>query len=131
MVYEKMRKMPIWNCGVQAGKMSAIKDLWLQIWLMCKAGGRLNPDQAAYNILMNSHAWKSVTKFTMSESGWSAQVGTTIDPEKIEGFKPHLLEAQPIWKNGLIHTTSGNPHTILHQWDRIKEWKNEIEAKYG
>ena len=131
MVYEKLKENPIWNCGVQAGRLRAIKDLWLQIWLTCRAGGRPNPDQAAYNLLLNTKAWSSITKFTMSEDGWACQAGTTADPAKIESFRPHLLEKEPVWKDGVAMTSGLNPHVILHQWDRVPSWKKDIEERYG
>ena len=131
LVYNKLRQKPIWNCGVQAGTMSAIKDLWLQIYLISKAGGRLNPDQAAYNLLLDSLAWNQITKFSMSESAWACQAGTTVDPLKISQFKSKLLEPQPIWQDGLSKTSQGIPHAIVHQWDRIPEWHIDIERRYG
>jgi hypothetical protein len=131
MVWNKMKEKAIWNCGVQAGRMQAIKDLWLQIYLMSKAGQRLNPDQAAYNILLNSRSWSLITKFLMSETGWACQAGTTVDPAKIENFRPHLLEPEPRWSDSLSKTSTGITHVILHQWDRIPAWQQEIEKKYG
>ena len=131
MVYNKLKEKPIWNCGVQAGRMQSLKELWLNIWLLCKAAGRYNPDQAAYNLLLNTKAWSNITKFAMSEDAFSAQLGTTMDPLKIKNFKPHLLESQPIWNNGKMTTSTGLEHTILHQWDRIPDLLNEIEKLYG
>jgi hypothetical protein len=131
LVYNKLKNKPIWNCGVQAGTMNVMKDLWLQIFLTSKAGARLNPDQAAYNLLLNSTPWESITKFAMSESAWACQAGTTVDPVKIESFRPKLLEPEPMWENGLAKTSQGITDAILHQWDRIPAWHSEIERRYG
>jgi hypothetical protein len=131
MLWQKIKTQPIWNCGVQAGTQQAIRDLWLNIWLACKAGGRPNPDQAAYNFLMNTTAWDKITLKTMSEDGWAAQVGTTVDPEKIADFRSKLLEPEPVWDGSLCKTTKNIPHVILHQWDRIPGWKPSIEKRYG
>jgi hypothetical protein len=131
MIWKKIKTQPIWNCGVQAGTQRAMRDLWLTLWLACKAGGRPNPDQAAYNFLLNTHAWDKITLKTMSEDGWAAQAGTTVDPEKIANFASHLLEPSPIWDGGLCKTTKNQPHVIVHQWDRVPDWKSEIEKRYG
>ena len=131
MVHDKLQHNQIWNCGVQAGTITAMKDLWLQIWLTCRAGGRPNPDQAAYNLLLNSIAWKSITKFATSEDAWACQAGTTVDPSKINNFRPYLLENEPIWNNQYVTTSTGIVHSILHQWDRIPTWKPIIEQRYG
>lgn len=130
-VYPKLRNMPIWNCGVQAGTMQAMKDLWLQIYLISKTGGRMNSDQAAYNLLLNSKPWANICRFAMSESAWACQAGTTVDPLKISAFRSKLLEPEPLWRDGLVKTSQGTTHTILHQWDRIPAWHTEIEGKYG
>ena len=131
MIWDRIKTQPIYNCGVQAGKQRAMRDLWLNIWLACKAGGRPNPDQAAYNFLLYTRAWDMITLKTMSEDGWAAQVGTTVDPEKINNFLPKLLEPQPVWDGMLCRTTTNQPHVILHQWDRIPDWKSAIEKRYG
>ncbi len=131
MVYNRLKNQPIWNCGVQAGHASAMKDLWLQIWLTCKAAGRPNPDQAAYNLILNTDVWKNATLFSMSEDGWACQAGTTVDPKKIESFRNSLLEPEPMWKDGTSFTSTGVPHVVVHQWDRIPGWRSEIEKRYG
>ena len=131
MVYDSMKSNPIWNCGVQAGDPTILKDLWLVIYNMCTGNQVLNPDQAAYNILLNLETYKKITKFTMSESGWAAQLGTTMDPKKIADFKPKLLEPQPIWENGCVKTSKGIEHVIIHQYDRVPEIRDSIESKYS
>jgi hypothetical protein len=130
-IYETLKDKPIWNCGVQAGDPIIMKDLWLTIYNMCMGNIVHNPDQAAYNVLLNSEPYKSMTKFAMSEDGFSAQLGTTIDPTKIKNFLPHLLEAQPIWKDDYVCTSTGVKHAIVHQYDRIPNWRSIIEARYS
>lgn len=135
MVYDSIKDNPIWNCGVQAGDPTTMKDLWLSIYLYSIGSQTLtrvyNPDQAAYNILLNSEPYKNITKFTMSEDGWACQAGTTMDPTKMSGFKPKLMEPQPSWRDESACTSTGKVHTVLHQYDRIPEWKAIIERKFG
>lgn len=129
--YDNLKDSPIWNCGVQAGKFDAIKDIWLQIYLMSLTSNLHNPDQAAYNILLDSVAYKSITKFTGSETGWACQAGTTVDPLKINSFRPNLLEPEPVWNNEYVSTSTGIKYAVVHQWDRIPAWKQTIIEKYG
>jgi len=131
MVYDKLKDQPIWNCGVQAGVPEIMRDLWLVIYNMCTGNQVLNPDQAAYNVLLNHEPYKSITKFTMSEDGWACQAGTTVDPLKIANFAPNLLEPQPTWVDGYACTSKGVRHAVLHQYDRIPEWKTVIETRYS
>lgn len=130
-LYDKMKSQPIWNCGVQAGVPETMKDLWINIYSLCKGNRVPNPDQAAYNVLLNLEPYKSITKFSMSEDGWACQAGTTVDPSKINQFKPHLLEAQPLWNGDCATTSTGKIHAVLHQYDRIPTWKSIVEAKYA
>lgn len=129
--WNMVKNNTIWNCGVQAGDIRVMKDLWLQIWLSCSAAQRHNPDQAAYNLLLTLEPWKSITRFTYSEEAWACQAGTTVDPKKIDDFKKHLTEPQPLWNNEQSTTSTGQTHYILHQWDRIPSWHNSIEKLYG
>lgn len=128
---ESFKDKPIWNCGVQAGTMEAMRDLWLSIWHTCHAAQRHNPDQAAYNVLLDSAAYRSITRFAMSEEGWACQAGTTVDPVKIASFRPNLLEPEPVWDGTRVRTSKGTEFAIVHQWDRIPAWKNVIERAYS
>lgn len=131
MVYDVLKDKPIWNCGVQAGDPVVMRDLWLTIYNMSTGNTVYNPDQAAYNVLLNMEPYKSITKYSMSEDGWACQAGTTIDPAKIQGFLPHLLEAQPTWVNGWACTSKGVKHAVLHQYDRIPTWRQVVETRYA
>jgi hypothetical protein len=131
MLYDSLKNNVIQNCGVQAGTQNAVTDMCFQIWSMSQSAGRPNPDQAAYNVLLNSVAWKSITNRSMGESGWACQAGTQLDPEKMPIFGDKLVEPGPLWNGTMSTTTSGKPHAILHQWDRILDWSPTIERKYG
>jgi hypothetical protein len=134
-VYDKMKNNPIWNCGVQAGVPTTMKDLWLAIYLLSVGSQHTtkvhNPDQAAYNVLLNLEPYRSITKYVMSEHSWACQAGTSYDPAKMATFKPHLLEPQPTWDGENACTSKGTMHTVLHQYDRIPDWKSIVEKKYS
>lgn len=130
LVYNSMKDKIIWNCGVIAGTTQIVKDLCLNIYLISKGSKLHNPDQAALNIIMNLEPFKSITKFANSEDGWVCQAGTTVDPSKIDNFRPHLLEPEPTWIGNLACTSKGTPFAILHQWDRVPAWSNSIQTAY-
>jgi hypothetical protein len=129
--WDRIQDSTIYNCGVQAGIGAAMQDLWLQIWLTCHAAQRPNADQAAFNMLLSSSIYKEITKFACAEDGWACQAGTTVDPEKIAGFLPVLLEPVPLWNGKESTTSTGTIHAVLHQYDRVPAWKREIEQKYA
>ena len=58
-------------------------------------------------------------------------LGTTVDPSKIEQFKPFLLEPSPVLKGDVVTTSTGIEYYIVHQYDRVPEWRKIIEEKYG
>lgn len=89
-------------------------------------------DQAAYNIVINAKAWRDVT-FVPSEEydAWACQAGTVADPTKIEFFRPFLLDEEPQFKDGLVLNSKGKPYVIVHQYDRVPEWKEYIQKKYN
>lgn len=131
MVYEKLKTQPIWNCGVQAGDVATMRDLWLNMYLLCKGSPMPNPDQAAYNLLLNSEPYKQITKFTMSEDGWAAQLGTTMDPLKISSWADKLLEPLPIINGSNVATSTNKTFSVVHQYDRIPILKSIIEQRYN
>jgi hypothetical protein len=136
MVHNWMRDKNIWNCGVLAGEIATMRDLFLNLYLSClgapqQVPGGGGPDQAALNVLLNLEPYKSITKFAKSEEGWACQAGTTADPLKINSFRPYLLESEPLWDGENSTTTDGRKHCILHQWDRVPNWKPAIISKYG
>jgi hypothetical protein len=128
-LYDRMSDRPIWNCGVQAGDIRVMRDFWLQL-CMAGAAGLEAADQAAYNVLLSLLPWSEITLFAMSEDGWACQAGTTAWPERIERFRPNLLEAEPKWNGTFSCTSAGTPHVILHQYDRMPEWTAAIQRRY-
>jgi hypothetical protein len=87
-------------------------------------------DQAVYNVLIQTQPFKSVTYFAKQMDGWACQAGTTVDPSKIESFRPHLLEPEPKFEDGIVKTSLGRTFAIVHQYDRVPQWKEHIKQKY-
>ena len=47
-------------------------------------------------------------------------------------FGPHLLEERPFFEDGLVKDAkTKEPFVIVHQYDRVRAWKNFYEEKYG
>lgn len=134
-IYEGMKEKLIFNAGTLAGDCKTLLEFFLNIYMFCGRApeyvdGGGGPDQAALNVLLQMEPYKAITNFAMSEDGWAAQLGTTVDPNKINSFRPHLVEPSPILKDGLVCTSVGKPFPLVHQYDRVPEWKAIIEAKY-
>ena len=124
----------IYNAGTISGKFDTMLDVFLNIYMMCngtshwtEGGG--GPDQTALNILLNMKPYKDITNFAMSEDGYAAQLGTT-GPQVAGKYADKLVEKSPILVDNMVCTSTGKPFAIVHQYDRVPEWKEIIEKKY-
>jgi hypothetical protein len=121
----------IYNVGVLGGSAEYMKDLVFNIFT--NAVNRPIPivDQAVFNVLINTQPYKDVVLKAPMRSAWACQAGTVADPSKIAGFRPNLTEAEPVFKDGKFYTAEGQEFYIVHQYDRVPEWKKFVATKYG
>lgn len=134
-IHDNFKSNVINNCGVLSGEFNTMIDLFLNIYMLCNGTNHLiegggGPDQAALNILLNLEPYKLVTRYTLSEEAWSAQLGTT-GPQVRSLSNDSILEPCPVRIDDMICTSKGEPFTIVHQYDRVPEWKQFIEKKYA
>ena len=129
-VYELFKDKEIFNVGTFGGDSEYVKDMVFHIF----TNGVNRPipivDQAVFNVMISRHPYLNSTMYTVSEDGWACQLGTTADPSKIDSFKPFLLEPSPKLEGEKVVTSTGIEYTIVHQYDRVPEWRKVIEAKY-
>jgi hypothetical protein len=129
-IYEDFKNNTIFNVGVLAGRGYAMKDLMMNIFASCLGRPIKICDQSTFNFLISQHPYLKTSMYTKSEDGWACQLGTTADPSKIDQFRPFLLEPSPKLDDDKVVTSTGIEYTIVHQYDRVPEWKKVIEAKY-
>jgi hypothetical protein len=85
-------------------------------------------------VLINTQPFKDVIQFMPHDSGWACQAGTTVDPSKINEFRPKLVCKEPQFKDGYVLNLPDNmasKFSIVHQYDRVPEWRNHIMTKYN
>jgi hypothetical protein len=121
----------IFNVGVLAGRSICMRDLAANIFVMSINRPIPIVDQSTFNFMIAQHPYITTSKYMTSESGWAAQLGTTVDPSKKAQFGPLLLERIPFNLNGNVVTSKEKVFTIVHQYDRIPEWRKIIEKKYS
>ena len=129
--HERFKDNVIFNVGVLAGRGNVMKDLCSMIFVMSVNRPIPIVDQSTFNFMISQEPYKSIARYMKSEDGWACQLGTTADPSKIEQFRPFLLEAEPKMIDGKVATSTGKDFTIVHQYDRVPEWKKIIEEKYN
>ena len=130
-IYEDFKDNTIFNVGVLAGRGYAMKDLCMNIFTSCLGRPIKICDQSTFNFLISRHPYLKSSIYSKSEDGWACQLGTTADPSKIEQFRPFLLEPSPKMEGDKVLTSEGIEYTIVHQYDRVPEWKKVIEEKYN
>lgn len=134
LVHDHNKDNLIYNAGTVSGKFDTMLDFFLNVYMMCNGTSHFTeggggPDQAAVNILLNMKSYKDITNFAMSEDGYAAQLGTT-GPQIVGKYGDKLVEKPPILVDNMVCTSKGKPFAIVHQYDRVPEWKEIIEKKY-
>ena len=127
-VYDQFKENEIFNVGTFGGQSEYVKDMVFHIFT--NAINRPIPicDQAVFNVLINTQPFKDIASKTIQ---WAAELGTIMDPSKIDGFRTNLLFAEPVWENGLLKDVNGHVFPIVHQYDRVPDLKRFVEQKYG
>jgi hypothetical protein len=129
-VYERFKDNEIFNVGTFGGVSEYVKDMVFNIFT--NAINRPIPicDQAVFNVLINTQPFKNIVFKT---STWACEAGTVADPSKIDNFRPNLLFKEPIVKNGIVLSDDDCeiPFPIVHQYDRVPDWKKFVQEKYG
>jgi len=130
-VHELFKDKEIYNVGVLGGTAEYVKDLVFNIFTNAINRPIAICDQAVFNVLINTQPYFDVMFFAGGYHAWACQAGTVADPSKIEQFRPNLLEDEPIFDNGVVWTAHREMYCIVHQYDRVPEWKKFVEQKYG
>ena len=127
-VYELFKDNEIFNVGTFGGHAEYVKDMVFNIFT--NATNRPIPivDQAVFNVLINTHPFKDIVHKT---NNWAAELGTIMDPSKIEQFRPNLLVVEPFFEGGLLQDYKEHLYPIVHQYDRVPEIKKYVQEWYG
>lgn len=136
--YEQFKESPILNVGVLMGRYDMIRDLCLMIYQMSNRKPTPICDQSTFNFLSWLNPWKRQIAQVPLSAGWVVHCGTTMDPTKIEGFRPNLLENvdKITLVNDKVSYVIDNmlqeyPFHIVHQWDRVPEFTEMVRRVYG
>ena len=149
--WNKHRNRWIKCAGVIGGQTEILKDLFFTIYTMSlglqqypKGGG--GPDQSVMNMILGMDVWMDKTNFLQGDvlhagtcldavlSG-SGEIGhqylNSFDKNKfIEDFKRDSGQYPAKLIDGkIINTQTNKPFTIVHQYDRVNEWR-DIHKQY-
>jgi hypothetical protein len=127
-VHDEFSQNEIFNVGTFGGDSEYVKDMVFNIFTNAINRPIQICDQAVFNVLINTQPFKDIVFKT---AGWACEAGTVADPSKIDGFRPNLLFSEPVFKDGKVLDVDGNLFPIVHQYDRVPEWKEYIRKKYN
>jgi len=128
---QHMKDRPIYNAGSMAGEYKTFIDFSLNVFLTIQHLQEPMPDQAGVNLMLSLEPYKSITKFNEHDTNWACECGTTVDLNKIATFRPHLLSPEPTFDGDYVYTSKGEKYVMVHQYNRVPDWKEKIERKYG
>ena len=132
MEWEWLQNKVSYCSGTIVGESEYLRDLFINIyrWSMTTSNPDQLSDQAAYNVLINLNGIVDNVQKVNQEEGFVTQLGTVL--VKKDEFKDVLLEPTPIVdENYIVKNQKGEPFCLVHQYDRIPEFKNFIYQKYN
>jgi hypothetical protein len=146
--YERLKDTPIYCAGVIGGELESLKDFCLNLWLICRGlpsyvEGGGGPDQAAMNIMLDMEQYMYGTFLTGPSHRWVLHAGTSLPAIKAgSGGIGEQYIRDPNFKIDFLVDLdydivddkvclNGEHITILHQWDRVPNWREVIVKKYG
>ena len=127
--HAKNRKYEVFNVGTLGGKSGAMADLCLLLYTMGQ--GRYIPnDQSSFGIVVNEGYMHDVWSMKMSQ-GWAFQCGSTIEPGRVVPQIEPIKDIYKLRSDGIVTLTNDTPYVILHQYDRVPELAQLVEARYA
>ena len=132
MEWEWLQNETSYCAGTIVGDSEYLRDLFINIyrWSMTTSNPDQLSDQAAYNVLINQYSWIDCVQKVAQEEGFVTQLGTVL--VKKDEFKDVLLEPTPIVdENYIVKNQKGEVFPLVHQYDRIPQFKEFIYKKYS
>jgi protein YibB len=116
-IYDLNKDHTIYCCGVIAGLQDAVASLVLDMYNDAITNPIPVSDQAAMNVLLHTPKYIDQTLFANQSDGFVCHAGTVASRTRMDIFRPHLIEDEPVYKDKKVLTSSGNIFSIVHQYD--------------
>ena len=127
-----MKDREVCNVGILAGRPRSVMDMCFYLYQMSLGRPDWVADQAVYNILLNKLPWNQKVLTTNLSYAWALNAHVTNKPDQLDEFGPFLLEKRPFMDtDGLVKNSNNQTFSIVHQYDRVPEWTQVINKKYG
>lgn len=130
-LYGYMKDQLIYCAGFITGEIELFRDMCLHIYHLSLIGGDPQPDQAAYNILINMRPALYNTHFTEEGEAWCVNLGTSLGENAVGKNEQFLFDPPPIVKGDTVYNFEEKEYYVVHQYDRVPGLKQLIENKFG
>lgn len=130
-VHGNVASREVYNAGTIAGRGDVMKDLALNVFLCSRHNSIPYTDQPALNILLSLEPYRSITRFNRPDDDWACQAATTAAGSDYLAMQGNPT---PAWTPGFdgeyVYARDGKKYCIVHQYDRVPEWKRRLQSKY-
>jgi len=130
-IHNVFKHNEVYNVGILAGYSTDIMDLTLNIFMNAINRPIHICDQAVFNFMIAQTPYTYNNLYLTEKDEWCTMLAVTGDPTKLEGFKPYLMCELPSIKDGIVYNSLGKEFVIVHQYDRVPDWRLDIENKYA
>jgi hypothetical protein len=119
--------------GVVAGKKDSLIKIYERMFELCEKSpdNHAIKDQAALIVMIANEEIPKMKLFNLDE-GWAMHCAVAGPTQFFTawGFKDKLKYGIPVLSDGLVRTAAGDPYDIVHQFNRVPDWHEEIKSRY-
>lgn len=118
--------------GVVAGKRDAMIYLYEKMFNMCESAPDMHDirDQAALIVMASNGEIPGLKIFNLDD-GWAMHCAVAGPTHFFDawGFRKKIKYGIPSLKNGMVVTEDGRPYDIVHQFNRVPSWQDQISKR--
>ena len=126
--YERLREHEVLNGGTFAGEAQSMRDVFAYLSAMADKFPQNITEQAAINFILREPHFEAITKVPRMEEGFAA-VGYGFGNELEHVWTDQCPVLNKV--TGMLYPQGKpEPFSIIHQYDRNKNWAATISAQY-
>lgn len=123
--YQRLREFEVLNAGTFAGTADAMRDVFERVYKIAKGTTQI-AEQAALNFVLREPEFVGMTLIPRMDEGF-AVVGYGFGNQLEWVWTDH----KPDIRDGILYPTGQTtPFSIVHQYDRNRDWKWPIVERY-
>jgi len=121
------------NSGVMAGKRESLAKLLEQMYILCESGSNAHniKDQAALIVMVSKGQIEKLKVFNLDDA-WAMHCAVAGPTPFFTGwgFKDKIKYGIPRMVDGAVVDKQNRKYDIVHQFNRVPEWRTTLEKSY-